>query len=435
MENTANILSEKTSVRRACIIAVVMFITMVAHYIFKTGISGLLVKAFTAMKMPWLQIADAIVGFIIIGYLFYMRTSRYRFSRAVVIISITVAIGLCILSAFIHPGATNKPVLFMLGLAVNMLVYTATYCSWMLLVTTAFERNWLTLSIVGTGAQLGVLVGSWAGKTLAVPGFIRYLPGTIGVLYVCIFLLLGISIKKFSCGGIVLSNSSNNSIVVRNRLLLWARGIMKQYQHNTNSYIILILSLILTASIFGQTLNWRLQLMADYKTTVAAASNFLGDFYQAMAIIALIVQIVITPLMLRYIPSYAGMLLQPFLGILLAVLIQGNIATNIGLAGMVIFSSLDYTVYYAYKERLWLHVPLFNKVYHKAYAGLLIPKLAALINAASVLLLASHNFSIWVNYVIVIVLLWMVATMVVIWTNTKYSRSGITDYKSSINEV
>ncbi|MFP9099526.1 hypothetical protein ACLI09_10755 [Flavobacterium sp. RHBU_24] len=418
-----SILTYKESVIRSIMLSVIFFLTMVVHYIYKAGIGGLLIKTFSAMKTPWFDIGDALLAIILVILIFILRTKKVKISKSISYISLLFNVVLISATPLWDEG---NIILIIVGLIGNILIFIATYNIWMLVISTAFKKSWITLSIVGMGAQLGVYVGAYIGQVMVV-NIKEEIPALIGGMYIIIFLLITRCIKKFSCEGTKFDGFYPEEAQKVNT-------IEQQLKKGFSPYIKTLLFLILIGSVFGRSINWLVQQQADYKNTIEEASGFLADFYQSGAILSILCQLMITPIALKYLKDKRGLILQPILAILIPVFLLAKINISVNIIFLMIFTAFDYTLYNSFKEKLWLHTPLVNKIYHKAIAALIIPKIAGVLNALSILIIAGYDYSIWIAYIIIISLIWLFTVIYTVYLNENININSV-EAKPTINAV
>ncbi|WP_345085205.1 hypothetical protein [Nemorincola caseinilytica] len=418
-------ITDGRSLKRALILALIMFIAMVNHYVFKTGVNAIVVKTFGALKIPWIELCDALLSILVVFLLVNIKKIRARFSSYIIWLSIILSTTLIALGWVWNIYTKTDTVLFLIGLAGNMLVFAATYCIWMLLTSTAFMKSWLTITLVGLGAQLGVFVGAAIAKNMALQGHINKLPILIGAIYICLFPFISSCIRKFSCGGVEEQENTGSS----------PKESATRSVIPGSYFIFSILLLVLLGGIYGRAVNWRIQQFADYRTSIINASTFLGDYYQTMSVLSILFQIFITPIVLRKIPNVIGLVFQPIFGILIAVLAIWKNDVLLCLNCMLVFTCSDYTIYNAFKERLWVHLTLAQKVYHKSFAALLIPKIAGVVNALSVLVFSNSIGIFWIVFTLVIGILWTITAILVAKVANTNKKIPITVFKSSIDKI
>jgi uncharacterized membrane protein (DUF485 family) len=397
-------ITSQTSIKRAGILSLIMFSVMTNHYVFKTGVNAIVLKSFGAMKIPWLELCDATMSIIVIAMLYYIRRIRKRLSDYVIWFSTALSAAMICFGVFWLLQFSEQPLLFSISISGNMLIFAATYCIWMLLTSTAYVRSWATLTIVGIGAQAGVYVGSSLGKQITFANGGNWLPVIVGTVYVLLFPLLAQCIRKFSCGGTKLTqqNGSNNS---ESESTVYAK-----------SFLVSVLLLVFCGIVYGRAINWR-------------------DYYQTMAILSLLCQMALTPLALRTLQIKAGLLIQPLLGISIALITiwKNDVATSLNC--ILVFTCLDYTVYNAFKERLWVHQSLVNKVFSKSFAALLIPKLAGILNAVIILSFNKNVTVSWTIFILVAGMAWAIAAIVSYRASKSYEKLPISVFKPSLDNI
>lgn len=423
-------ITEQNSIVRSAILALVFFFTMCSHYIFKSTVGGIIIKTFTAYGMPWFDLADAFLAIVLVVTLFLLRSYNFTILSFSKWVTYSLCVILVVVSFFGIGEDGGKGTLIVTGLAGNILVFVATYEIWMLVVGSAYKRNWLTLTIVGVGAQLGVFAGATISKHLVTPQIIPWIPSIVGGLYLGVFATLNLCIKKFSCAGTVLDSLLHVKVFKTEM-----QKTLSQLVKGFTSYIGTLLLLIIVGSVFGRSVNWLIQQQADYKATIKEATGFLASFYQSSAILSLLFQVCVTPLALRLLPNRLGFLMQPVLGMAIVLLMWTKVDTVVSISLLMIFTSLDYTVYNSYKERLWLSVPLINKVYQKAIAALLLPKVASVINAVGVLALASNSIILWESVLLVLSGVWIVVMVQAVKKNKQQEGLDISDLRKSLSNV
>lgn len=424
-----NFITVRQSVARSIVLFFLLFFTMTVHYIFKTGPMAVLIKTFSAGKMPWFDVAD--FGFTLIITMAIITLKKYtRISVIIQSITLFFCTILLMLPFIFNSPQWQMPKLVTFSLIANVLVYIATYGIWMLTVSSAFKRVWLTFAIIGAGAQLGVFVGGLLGNSIIIKNFAELSSTIIGAIYILIFSILAICIRKFSCGGVstsVLTAKTNNPAS--------GQASAKASWADRPVYIILILMVLLIGAIIGRSVNWFVQNLADYKATIKEASGFLATFYTSNAIFSLLVQLILTPIFLKTFKLKWGLLIQPFLAILLVALFFIKADTTLAVIPLIIYTAVDYTIFSSFKEKLWLYVPLTSKIKDKAVTSLIVPKIAALINAALILFLYPVSLTAVKVLLLGFIIIWIIVIINVSNREQKYEAIKITDLRSSLDEV
>jgi hypothetical protein len=392
---------------------------------------AILIKSFSAKKIPWFDVADTIISFLFFIIILLLIKVKLKFSIIVKGISYSLCFVLIIIGLLFEVSFKTNFVIISVGLICNLLIYFATYNIWMLFASSAFNRSWLTLTIIGCGAQLGVYLGSSIGNISIDNDLVGYLPVFLGIIYFLIFFGISLCIQKFSCAGI-----REQHFIETKSTISQIKSIPRlPFKYSITPYIQSILLLLFLGTIYGRIVNWNIQQLADYKSTIKETSTFLATFYKSNAILSLLVQAIITPILLSKLNTKIGLLIQPTIGFLILLSLILQIETSWIAWLSLIYTSIDFTVYNSFKEKLWIYTSLNDKIKSKALSVLLIPKLTALLFSVIILVFANNNYNLFILILCLLIFGWVLTILICSRNYFKNEKLGVQVIKPSIDSI
>jgi AAA family ATP:ADP antiporter len=320
------------------------FLIIMAYYQVKPASRSLFIESLSSSRMPYVWMASAVaMGFFITWY----HRLVERHSRMHVVLGTCLSVSAILLAfrlAFTQPG-TVQSVLFYVFVDIMGVVLVEQF--WSLtnsIYTTPEGKTWF--GIVGSGGLVGGVAGGWAAALL-----IKHTPlKTPDLLVISAGIILLISVLTWAMGRIGLYCEVERA----NHTPPPTHGWQSLGQ---SRYFLLIAALLLLAQIASPFIEYQfLNTVERAYTEMDARTAFLSMFFGTMGLISIGINVVITPLVTRFLGTIAGLLVQPVMmglcswGFLLHPTLFFSGATKIS------DRALSYSINRASKELLYVPV-------------------------------------------------------------------------------
>ena len=320
------------------------FLIIMAYYQVKPASRSLFIESLSSSRMPYVWMASAVaMGFFITWY----HRLVERHSRIHVVLGTCLSVSAILLIfrlAFTQPG-TVQSVLFYVFVDIMGVVLVEQF--WSLtnsIYTTPEGKTWF--GIVGSGGLVGGVAGGWAAALL-----IKHTPlKAPDLLVISAGTVLLISVLTWAMDRIGLYCEVERASHTLPPTHGWQ--ILSQ-----SRYFLLIAALLLLAQIASPFVEYQfLNTVERVYTEMDARTAFLSMFFGTMGLISIGINVVITPLVTRFLGTIAGLLVQPVMmglcswGFLLHPTLFFSGATKIS------DRALSYSINRASKELLYVPV-------------------------------------------------------------------------------
>ncbi len=341
---------------RSSLLFVNFFLIILALYQLKPASRSLFIESLGAHRLPlvWIATALAMGAFIAVYHRLVERYSRIHVVLATCGTIALTLVGFRLASA--DPGPLTSASLYVF---VDILGVVLVEQFWSLtnsIYTSGEGKSWY--GFVGSGGLIGGLVGGWLAAAL-----IRYTPLTTpDLLLTAAALIVLIALLTFLMGQaglycevdhVVRSTSSSNG---------W-----RIFKHSHSRYLILIAAVLLFAQLASPLVEY--QFMSSVEAAYGereARTAFLSAFYGVLGLVSVAVNLLITPVVHRFLGPIAGMLVQPLLmgACAWGFLLQPTLV--FGGAARISDRALSYSINRASKELLY--IPVDSVVIYQAKA-------------------------------------------------------------------
>ncbi len=374
---TANGLANKTAAavrQRAVILFVNFLLIILAYYQVKSASRSLLIEHWGAEHFPYVWIASAVILGIFIGPYHHLveRYSRLR----VVLGSCLLFIGLLILfRVMLESTSAVAAIGFYIFVDIFSVILVEQFWSLTNTITEA-EDGRRSYWFVGTGGLVGGVIGGVLAASL-----LHYTPMTTAdLLLSCAVLLVivfGLNMLMGRMGLYVEIKSIDGPVQMANgwRALIQSR------------YLILIAAALLCAQLAQPVVEYQF-----IKSVEAAYHDldqrtvFISTFFSVLGIVSIGINLLITPIIHRYLGIMAGLLTQP---LILAICSLSFIAIPTLMTASVVKISdrgLSYSINRASKELLYIPIDPVRTYQAKAWIDMFGYRLFKILGAALILL-------------------------------------------------
>ena len=361
--------------RRAAILFVNFFLIILAYYQVKSASRSLLIEYWGAGNLPYVWIVSALVlgSFIGVYHRLVERHSRLQVVLGSLLAFIALLIGFRLLLAL---GSGWAAFGFYIFVDIFSVILVEQFWSLTNTVNQAGDGR-KSYWFVGSGGLLGGVVG---GKTAAL--LIEGTPMTTPDLLLSCAVLLGVTlVLNLAMGRLGLyeeAESGGRPVIAKGDWRVLAG----------NRYILLIAAALFCAQLAQPVVDYQFlsAVEAAYPET-DQRTVFIGEFFSYLGLVAIAVNLVLTPVIHRYLGFMAGMLVQP---LALAVFTFGFMAQPVlwvASAMKISDRGLSYSINRASKEQLYIPVDPVHTYQAKAWIDMLGYRLFKVAGSALILLL------------------------------------------------
>jgi AAA family ATP:ADP antiporter len=365
--------------RRALILFVNFFLIILAYYQVKSASRSLLIEYWGAGKLPYVWIVSALVlgSFIGVYHRLVERHSRLRVVLGSLLAFMALLVAFRLLLALgSGTGAAWAAFGFYIFVDIFSVILVEQFWSLANTVNEAGDGK-RSYWFVGSGGLLGGVAG---GGTAAL--LLEWTPMTTPDLLLSCAVLLGVTLAlNLMMGrmGLYAETGGGGRRVIESGGWRALAG---------NRYILLIAAGLFCAQLAQPVVDYQfLSAVEAAYPVMDDRTVFIGGFFGLLGIVALGVNLVLTPVIHRYLGFIAGMLVQP---IALAVFTFGFMAQPVlwvASAMKISDRGLSYSINRASKEQLYIPIDPVHTYQAKAWIDMLGYRLFKVAGSAAVLLL------------------------------------------------
>lgn len=350
--------NRKVSAIRGISLFLNFFQIIFAYYMVKPVSRSIYLEHFHADKLPYVWIAGALLLGILMPL--YGRLIDKHDRRNVVILSCQIfCVIYLIFVVLFQTGQTAPAVAAGFYIIVDIMSVVLVEQFWSLANSTyATQTSSRWYGVVGSGGLVGGILGgmtaSWLIKETSLNSY--------DLILISSFLLFSLGI--YAALLIKLDIYSEESIHVR------PKGLDKTltFRHIfSNRYVLLITTTILLAQLVEPIVEYQFMSFVEHAYPERELRTaYLSTFLSILGLVALVINLLITPLILRFVGAIGGMLLQPVTTFVASGYFSVNPGLNPGAIMKICDRGLSYSVNRASKEMLY--VPVDPKFIYRAKA-------------------------------------------------------------------
>jgi AAA family ATP:ADP antiporter len=362
--------------RRAALLGFNFFLIILAYYQVKSASRSLLMEYWGVGNIPYVWIISALTLVAFIG--FYHRLVERTGRLKVVLGSCLLFIGLLVaFRALLGLGVGWAAVGFYVFVDIFSVILVEQL--WSLANTvnhTAEGRK--SYWFVGTGGLIGGTLGGWLAARL-----LDWTPmGTADLLLSCAALLAVVFLLNLKIGRMGLYRevavSEKNSPVAGAG---W-RALL------TSRYLLLIAGALLFAQLAQPVVEYQFlaTVEANYQD-LDERTAFISDFFALLGLVAIAVNLTVTPIVHRHMGAISGLVVQPLILGLCSLVFMAQPVLWVASAVKIADRGLSYSVNRASKELLYIPVDPVHTYQAKAWIDMLGYRLFKVLGAAFILAL------------------------------------------------
>ncbi len=361
--------------RRAIILFLNFFLIILAYYQVKSASRSLLVEYWGAANLPYVWIVSALTLGTFIGFYHRLveRHSRLAVVLGSLILFIALLVGFRILLVW-----PNAAVTFTFYIFVDILSVILVEQFWSLTNTVnEAEDGKKTYWLVGSGGITGGIIGGFLGASL-----VEWTPMTTPDLLLACAVLLGVTLAL---------NMYMARLQLYEEVESGDKPVVAEAGWRTligNRYIVLIGAALFCAQLASPVVDYQ------FLSTVEAAFEelddrtiFINQFFGLLGVVSLAVNLVLTPIIHRYLGVMAGMATQPLLLMISSFGFMAQPTLWVATAMKIGDRGLSYSINRASKEQLYIPVDPVHTYQAKAWIDMLGYRLFKVVGSALILLL------------------------------------------------
>jgi AAA family ATP:ADP antiporter len=353
------------------------FLIILAYYQVKSASRSLLIEYWGSSNFPWVWIASALVLGSFIG--FYHRLVE-RYSRLWVVLGSLVLFATLLVVFHAALGWHGRVAAICFYVFVDIFSVILVEQCWSLADTvTAADAGRKSYWFIGTGGLLGGVLGGITATAL-----LEFTPmQTADLLLSCAAILLVTLVLNLAMGrlGLYREVSTEGPPVVAAggwRALLKSR------------YLILIALALLCSQLAQPVVEYQfLQAIEATYHELDARTEFISSFFSLLGVVSIAINLLVTPLIHRYLGIIWGMVTQPFVLAISSVIFLAQPALMFASIMKISDRGLSYSINRASKEQLYIPVDPVHTYQAKAWIDMLGYRLFKVLGSGLILALAA----------------------------------------------
>lgn len=376
------------------------FLIIAALYHLKPASRSIFLEALGSEFLPYVWIATALMLGLVVSFYYRLiaRFSRLRVVLATVSIIIVMLIGFRLLLT--HPSQLTSFAFFVF---VDMLSVILVEQFWSLTNSIYSEhdgKRWYGL--IATGGLVGGVVGGQATDILIRQAGLQ----TIDLLMVATVILLGLAALTLLMQRVGLYQPVSITINEREVEKGSWRAIL------ANRYLKLIALIVLLAQMVAPLVEY--QFMSVIEATLSGRDErtaFLGEIFSLLGVVAIAVNVLIVPLVHRWLGVIAGLSAQPLAVFISSLFYMASPSLVTGSALQIADRGLSYSINRASKELLYISVNPLLIFQAKAWIDMFGYRLFKVLSSFLILLLTQ-----WLPFTLPSAdLIWLVLLICIVW--------------------
>ncbi|MDJ0951691.1 MAG: Npt1/Npt2 family nucleotide transporter [Alphaproteobacteria bacterium] len=361
--------------KRSVILFLNFFLIILAYYQVKSASRSLLIEYWGSDNFPYVWIFSALVLGSLIG--FYNRMVE-RYSRLNVVLGcILLFIGVLIVFRLaLQTGSAAAAVAFYIFIDVFSVILVEQFWSLANTVTEA-EGGKKSYWFVGTGGLLGGALGGGLAALL-----LEVTPMRTPDLLLSCAALLGVTLLLNLAMG---RTGFFEEVKTKGKPVVEEGGWKILFR---NRYILLIAASLLCAQLAQPVVEYQFikTIEATYEG-LDERTQFISSFFGVLGIVSIAVNLVVTPIVHRYLGIFAGLAVQPFILSVAAFGFMLQPTLMVASVMKIADRGLSYSIARASKEQLYIPVDPVQTYQAKAWIDMLGYRLFKVLGAALILLL------------------------------------------------
>jgi len=360
--------------KRAAVLFLDFFLIILAYYQVKAASRSILIEYWGADRFPYVWIASALV---LLGFIGFYHRWVERHSRLRVVLGSLIAFmaALATFRSLFAEDLAAAAIAFYIFVDVFSVILVEQFWSLTNAITST-EEGKRSYWFVGTGGLTGGLVGGLLGAALVrftpmtTPDLLLSSAATLGLVFALTLLMARMGLYRERPGerGAV-SAAGGWRALVRSR------------------YLLLIAAALLCAQLAQPVVEFQFLKMVEASyTELDARTTFISTFFSVLGITSIAVNLVLTPVIHRYLGVIAGMMTQPIMLMLFSFGFMTYSTLAMAGAMKIADRGLSYSINRASKELLYIPVDPVRTYQAKAWIDMLGYRLFKVLGSGLILL-------------------------------------------------
>ncbi len=366
------------------LVTITLFLTFFSYPMVRSSSTALFIQSFGAKSTPWIWLTSVAFLALSVSFINYLQKSKsigFIFNLVVVtsVIIMTSAIGCVYFGINFGSGvfAVWKEVYIILVVHLSL-----GYLNSVINIKTA-KLVYGPLGALGSlGGVFGGLITSSTIKSFGVYG------------------AAGLGMGILTATLLIFSFTQKQYLQLKESSPISSLG-------DRRSYVAYICGLIILSQFVINLANYKFNLGLEVFNDANAKGAYLGNIYSAINVVSLVVQILLIPIVLKYLKVSTVHILIP---VVFGFLIVLDLFQYLGLLGTAIlfvgFKGLDYSIFSAAKEMLYFPLSKEQKYGAKYIVDMIVYRASKM--AISALLLAFTSLAFTKNMLVLSVTLWLI---------------------------
>ena len=329
-----------------------------AYYMVKPASRSIYLEHFRADQLPYVWIASALLLGLLMP-LYGRFVDKYDRRRIVMLSCQTFCLILLLFVVLFQTGMNSPVVAVCFYIVVDIMSVVLVEQFWSLANSTyATQTGSRWYGFVGSGGLLGGILGGMGASWLITETLLT----SFDLIYLSAFLLFSL--------GIYASFLIKLEIYKEQNKYVRPKGLYKKLTFQrifSNRYVLLITATILLAQLVEPIVEYQfMSYVEQVYPERELRTAYLSTFLSILGSFALVVNLLLTPLVLRYAGVITGMLIQPAILFLTSGFFNINPGLDSGAVMKISDRGLSYSLNRASKEMLY--VPVDPKLIYRAKA-------------------------------------------------------------------
>lgn len=393
---------------RAAILFTNFFLIILAYYQVKSASRSLLIEYWGASNLPYVWIASAVI---LIGFISIYNRLVVRYSRLNVVLgSCLVFISLMVcFRTLLHLMPTAASISFYIFVDIISIILVEQF--WSLTDTiTRQDEGKRSFWFVSSGGLIGGIAGGTTAHML-----LKYTPMTTPDLLLSSALILGVifvvNVKMGHMGLYKEITRQGEPVIKRDGLKMLV----------TNRYIQLIAAALFCAQIAQPVVEFQFMKTIEARFSILdERTEFISGFFAILGFVSISINLILTPMIHRFLGVIAGMLVQPLMLSLFSFGFMTQPTLFVASAMKISDRGLSYSINRASKEQLYIPVEAVHTYQAKAWIDMLGYRLFKVLGSLIILLFTQgipwlNSFADWIPAPTVGQLSWLTLLVCLGW--------------------
>jgi len=393
---------------RAAVLSVNFFLIILAYYQIKPASRSLFIEHLGADQLPYVWIGTALLLGSLIGF-YHQIVARYSRFRVVMATCVVSIVALMVFAPALETGEAATAAMFYIFVDIFGVVLVEQFWS---LTNTVFNtregKTWFGLVAVGG------LFGGVVGGLLATFLLEKMSMSTTDLLFVAVAFLALITIINM----VMQRSRILDELSIPRTAAVDGESLVALLR---DRYVILIAAILLLAQLAQPLVEFQFIKTVEYSFPILdERTSYLASFFALLGAVSIMVNLIITPLIHRYLGVIAGMTVQPLVLGIASMFFMWSPTMVAGAIMKISDRGLSYSINRASKEQLYIPMEPVSTYQAKAWIDMLGYRLFKVVG--SVIILAMTQWSLVPSSIVSIS--WVTLACCLVWLYAVFAISG-----------